>query len=145
MKKKNLVSIIMNCHNGEEYLNKAINSIIKQSHKNWELIFFDNSSKDRSAEIVKSYKDKRIKYFKSRFVRLGVARKMALKLCKGDYLTFLDTDDFWNKNKLKYQLNEMVKDKEIGLCFSNSIFLIKTIELFFTPRLQKMGIFLKNC
>ena len=55
MKKKNklLVSIIMNCHNGEKYLLKSIKSIRKQSYSNWELIFFDNASNDRSVSICR--------------------------------------------------------------------------------------------
>ena len=55
---KNLVSIVMNCHNGEKYLKDAINSIIKQSYNKWELIFFDNKSNDNSEKIVSSYNDK---------------------------------------------------------------------------------------
>ena len=63
-----LVSIIMNCHNGEKYLKKSLNSVLKQSYKNWELIFFDNLSTDKSNFIVqkKILKDKKIKYFKSK-------------------------------------------------------------------------------
>ena len=122
MKKKNLVSIIMNCHNGDKYLKEALNSVILQSYKRWELIFYDNNSTDKSAKILKSYRDKRIKYYKSNFVNLGIARKKAFMLCTGDYVTFLDCDDFWVKDKLKHQLKEMIKDKHIGLCFSNSVF-----------------------
>ena len=55
MNKYNLVSIIMNCHNGEKYIKEAINSLINQSYKNWELIFFDNASNDNSAVIAKKY------------------------------------------------------------------------------------------
>ena len=55
---QSLVSIIMNCYNGESYLNESIKSAISQTYKNWELIFWDNRSKDKSAEIFKSYKDK---------------------------------------------------------------------------------------
>ena len=58
MSKDSLVSIIMNCHNGEKYLKDAINSIIIQSYKNWELIFFDNASTDNSSNIVKNFKAK---------------------------------------------------------------------------------------
>ena len=58
-----LVSIIMNCFNGEKYLKNAIDSVILQTYKNWELIFWDNRSVDKSAEIFKSYKDKRFKYY----------------------------------------------------------------------------------
>ena len=128
MKKKNLVSIIMNCHNGERYLKDSISSVIKQSHKNWELVFFDNNSTDNSARIAKSFKNKRIKYFKSKFVNLGIARKKALELCKGEYLTFLDCDDYWHKEKLKTQLNIMQKNLSVGLCFSNSLFFSKNYK-----------------
>ena len=58
-----LVSIIINCFNGEKYLRNAIDSVIEQTYKNWEIIFWDNQSTDKSAEIFKSYKDKRFKYF----------------------------------------------------------------------------------
>ena len=64
-KSKPLVSIIINCHNGEKYLNKSINSVLSQSYKNWEIIFWDNDSKDNSYKIIKNFKDKRIKYFYS--------------------------------------------------------------------------------
>ena len=68
MKKKNtkLVSIIMNCYNGEKFLNESLKSIKNQKYKFWELIFFDNASTDSSAKILKNFKDKRIKYFKSK-------------------------------------------------------------------------------
>lgn len=122
MNKKNLVSIIMNCHNGDEYLKEAVNSIIKQSYKNWELIFFDNNSNDDSSKIIKSYKDKRIKYFYSKFVNLGLARKKALNLCSGRFVAFLDCDDYWKKNKLKLQVNDLLKNPSFGVSFSNSIF-----------------------
>ena len=51
-----LVSVIMNCFNGEQYLRKAIDSVIAQTYQNWELIFYDNQSIDNSAEIFKKYK-----------------------------------------------------------------------------------------
>ena len=128
MKKKNLVSIIMNCHNGEKFLYESILSVVKQTYKNWELIFFDNNSNDNSKNIVFSFKDKRIKYYKSKLVNLGIARKRAFKLCTGRFLTFLDCDDYWDKNKLKLQLNTMIKYPNVGLCFSNSIFFRKNFK-----------------
>ena len=56
--KKKLVSIIMSCHNGEKYLESAIKSIINQTYKNWELIFWDNYSNDNSANLLNRFKDK---------------------------------------------------------------------------------------
>ena len=63
MKKHPLVSIIMNCHNGEKYLKKSLQSIKNQEYKNWELIFWDNKSSDKSKKIFSQFKDKRFKYF----------------------------------------------------------------------------------
>ena len=57
-----LVSIQINCHNGEKYLSEAIDSIYKQTYKNWEIIFWDNASSDASAKIAKSY-DGKLRYF----------------------------------------------------------------------------------
>ena len=69
MKKHNkqpLVSIIMNCRNGEKYLTESVKSVVQQTYKNWELIFFDNCSTDKSKKIIKNFTDKRIKYFNSK-------------------------------------------------------------------------------
>ena len=60
-----LVSVVMNCYNGEKYLREAIDSVISQTYPNWELIFWDNLSVDGSSGIVKSYSDVRIKYYKA--------------------------------------------------------------------------------
>ena len=57
-----LVSIIINCYNGEKYLKNCIDSVINQTYKNWEIIFWDNLSTDNS-KIIEKYSDKRIKYF----------------------------------------------------------------------------------
>ncbi|MAU58250.1 MAG: glycosyl transferase family 2 [Flavobacteriaceae bacterium] len=109
-----LVSVIMNCHNGEKYLKHSLRSVLKQSYKNWELIFYDNLSTDKSKSIVqKKIKiDKRIKYFKSKqFLNLYEARNRAIDKSKGNYICFLDTDDFWDKNKLKVQIDYIKKFK----------------------------------
>ena len=53
-----LVSVIMNCYNSDRYLKEAIDSVYMQSYPNWEIIFWDNASTDRSSEIAKSYNDK---------------------------------------------------------------------------------------
>tara|TARA_B100001057_G_scaffold33692_1_gene30576 strand:- start:186 stop:1079 length:894 start_codon:yes stop_codon:yes gene_type:complete len=119
MKKKPLVSIIMNCFNGEKYLNSSLNSIIKQDYKNWELIFWDNKSTDNTFKILKSFDDKRIRYFraKKRTV-LYEARNFAIEKAKGEFIAFLDVDDFWTKDKLRKQIPKF-RDRKIGLVYSN--------------------------
>ena len=104
-KKEPLVSIIMNCYNGETYLNASLESVLSQTYKNWELIFWDNHSTDSSAKIFKNYKDKRFVYlFANEHTTLYKARNLAIEKTKGDFISFLDVDDLWNKNKLELQM-----------------------------------------
>ena len=125
-KNNNLVSVVMNCYNGEKYLKEAINSLLAQTYKNWELIFYDNCSTDKSKLIIKKYKDKRIYYFRSnKKHNLGLARKRALAKAKGDFISFLDTDDIWKKNKIQKQIKSF-DDTKIGFSISNSIFFNKS-------------------
>ena len=117
MVKKPEISIIMNCHNGEKFLSEAIKSVLNQTYKNWELIFWNNSSSDQSEKIFKSFKDKRLRYFyTSKKVSLYVSRNAAIKKTKGNFVAFLDVDDTWLPNKLKLQL-EKFKDKKVGLVY----------------------------
>ena len=114
-----LVSVIINCHNGETFLKTCIKSVLDQTYKNWEIIFWDNKSTDQSAKIAKSFKDKRIKYFKSnQFERLYRTRNLAIKKSKGRYICFLDTDDLWHKNKISSQIN-LIKRKNYRIIYTN--------------------------
>lgn len=116
-----LVSVIMNCYNGEKYLREAIDSIYAQTYKNWEIIFWDNASEDKSAEIAKSY-DSRLKYFRAEeTIHLGMARNKALEQCRGEYIAFLDCDDLWMPEKLKRQV-PLFQDPKVGLVFSNVVY-----------------------
>ena len=116
---KPLVSIIMNCYNGSKYLDEALQSIINQTYKNWELIFWDNLSNDNSKEIFKKYNDKRFKYFLAdKHTVLYEARNLAIKKTKGEFVAFLDTDDIWLKEKLEEQI-KLFSDKNIGLVYGN--------------------------
>ena len=115
-----LVSIIMNCHNGERYLAQSITSVLSQTYKNWELIFFDNKSNDQSKEILKTFLDKRIKYFKSKkFLNLYQARNVAISKAKGKYIGFLDTDDWWMKGKLSKQVKLIENKNKVNFIYSN--------------------------
>ena len=90
MSNEPLVSIIINCFNGEKYLRKCIESVISQTYKNWEIIFWDNKSSDRSAQIFKSYKDTRLKYYiaDNHSSILYQARNYALDKVSGEFIAF---------------------------------------------------------
>lgn len=112
MIKNPTVSIIMNCHNGAKYLKRSVKSIIDQSYQNWELIFWDNKSTDNSKKILLSFVDNRIKYFYSkRYNSLYKSRNLAISKANSTYISFLDVDDYWSKEKLDFQINYMIKNK----------------------------------
>ena len=121
---ENLVSIIINCHNGAEYLLESLNSIKNQSYKKFEVIFFDNASTDSSSDIFQSCKDENFKYFYSeKKLSLYHARNKALEKCEGEFITFLDTDDVWHANKLEKQVEVFRKNKDVDFIYS--YFLVK--------------------
>ena len=123
-----LISIIMNCYNGETYLQESINSVLSQTYKNWELIFWDNKSQDKSAEIFKGHEDKRFKYFyANEHTTLYKARNLAIKESRGDFIAFLDTDDLWDENKLELQMHYF-SNPEVGVVYSNCWVLKKSTK-----------------
>jgi glycosyltransferase involved in cell wall biosynthesis len=116
---KPLVSILMNCYNGEKYLHEAIESVLAQTYQNWEIIFWDNQSEDRSAEIFKSYIDPRLKYhYAPKHTLLYEARNYALENARGDFIAFLDVDDWWLPDKLKLQII-LFDNPDVGFVCSN--------------------------
>ena len=118
---KPLVSIIMNCYNGEKYLEEALLSIKNQTYQNWELIFWDNNSIDNSKKIFENFKENRFKYFNSgKSSGLGEARLKAYNQCKGELIAFLDVDDLWDERKLEKQVPEF-KNEKIGLVICNTL------------------------
>ena len=118
--KKKLVSIIVNCYNGEKYILQTLKSILSQEYEKFEVIFIDNCSTDLSAKIYKSVKDKRFRYFKTRKnINLYKARNLALKKCKGEFVAFLDADDWWDKNFLSSRQKFFNSSKEYGFSYSN--------------------------
>lgn len=114
-----LVSVIMNCLNGEVYLREAIESVFAQTYQNWEIVFYDNASIDASAAIAHSYGDK-LKYVRGEStIPLGAARNAAIAHASGDFVAFLDTDDKWLPQKLEEQIRLMEAHPESKLCYSN--------------------------
>ena len=120
MKKKQLVSIVINCYNGEKYLNKTLNSVLSQTYNNFEVIFFDNCSTDKSSKIFKSFNDIRFKYFKTnKKISLYKSRNLALRKCKGNFITFLDADDWWERDFLKSRKKFFKSSRKYAFAFSN--------------------------
>jgi len=114
-----LVSIIINCYNGEAHLQDCIESLLLQTYKNWEIVFWDNQSNDRSKKIFNNFKDKRLKYFSATsHTSLYKARNLAIEKTNGELISFIDADDLWEINKLELQV-QLFHNPKIDLVYSN--------------------------
>lgn len=117
-----LISVIIPTYNREYIIKNAIKSVLEQTYTNIELLIIDDASTDNTETIVKSFKDNRIKYIKLIDNTKGKkTRNVGIKMSKGDYIAFLDSDDEWIPNKIEKQLkaitHEKLKNKEI-MCFT---------------------------
>lgn len=114
---KDLVSIITPTYNCAKFIGATIESVLNQTYQNFEMIIVDDASKDNTEEVVKSFKDKRIKYIRlSKNSGPAVARNRAMEEARGKYMAFLDSDDLWKREKLEKQINFIKKNKYKIIC-----------------------------
>lgn len=116
---KPLVSVIVPCYKVESYLPTCIESIINQTYTNWELILVDDGSPDKCGAICEEYagKDGRIKVLHKENGGLSSARNAGMKLMTGDYVTFLDSDDFLHRDALSFLVEyALKKEADIVQC-----------------------------
>jgi len=116
------VSVIMNCLNEEKNIRQAIDSVFNQTFKDWEIVFWDNGSTDKSAEIAKSYGEKVRCFCSEKTFPLGKVRNLCIAEAKGEFIAFLDCDDTWFPQKLEKQIPLFEKDQDVGLVFSDAIY-----------------------
>ena len=116
---ENKVSIIIPVHNAEKFIGKTIESVLNQTYKNWEMLIFNDKSKDNSLKIIKKYseKDERIKVVDSKEnVGVVAARNKLIEIATGEFIAFLDADDYWKQNKLEKQIKFMRKNNALISC-----------------------------
>ena len=108
-----LISVITPVYNSEKFLEAAITSVQNQTYSNWEMILVDDASTDNSEKIAEEFysEDSRIIYEKLPVNRgPAVSRNRAIELATGEYIAFLDSDDFWAPDKLEIQIDFMKKN-----------------------------------
>lgn len=133
MSNRPFISVVLPTHNRVQEIRKAIDSVISQSFKDWELIIVDNFSSDGTREVVASFLDDRIKFFQ--FLNEGniaKSRNVGIQRSKGQFIAFLDSDDYWFENKLEVAAS----------------YLLKGVDYFFSPmqikHLSKGSLFRKK-
>lgn len=115
---KELVSIIVPVYNAEKFIESTINNVLRETYQNFELLLVDDLSTDNSYNIIKKFKDKRIKYIKLEKKGLASgARNRGIKEAQGTFICFLDADDFWEDDKLEKQIKFM-KEKNCAFSFT---------------------------
>ncbi len=111
-KTNTLVSIVVPTYNHSIYLKRALESIINQTYENWEVIVIDNHSTDNTSEVVANFKNNRIKYLKVHNKGIiAISRNIGIKSANGEWIAFLDSDDWWTRDKLEIciqSINEKV-------------------------------------
>lgn len=116
---ENLVSIIIPCYNQSRFLDDSLGSVLKQTFSNWECIIVDDGSQDNTKEIAALWckKDKRFSYFYQKNQGLSAARNAGLKKATGNYIQFLDADDFLDTKKIERSL-DLIKNRDANLVVS---------------------------
>ena len=117
MTTKPTVSINLCCYNGEKYLREALDSIINQTYKDWELVIINDGSKDSTESIIYEYikQGYPIVYHYQENHGLGYSRNEALKRSHGEYVAFIDHDDVWMPEKLEKQIPLFYKNPKMAI------------------------------
>lgn len=116
-----MVSICIPVYNGERFLSKTIQSILNQTYKDFEFIILDNASTDKTPEIIKNFKDSRIKYYKNPKTILPQENwSKCVKLAKGDLIALYHADDIYNPDIVEEQVSFFNEHPEVGVVFTEA-------------------------
>ena len=151
-----LFSILIPVYNVDKYLSQCLDSVLSQMVIDFEVILVNDGSTDNSDAICREYsmKDQRIRYFSKTNEGLLLTRRYSLQYAKGDYVLFLDSDDYWQPNILSVLKNEIERDRTIDMIIyrynrvnDNGQFLFEDKNVFldrevFTP--QNLNVFIKE-
>lgn len=142
MKKNPDISIIVPIYNTGTYIRKCLDSLVSQQKKELEFLLINDGSTDNSEEIIKEYKDKRIRYFKNKNQGIGKTRNFAIKQATGKYIMFVDSDDYIANDACEKMYDRCEKDElDVAVCdfyrdFSNGIIIEEKLEDFDNTNLK---------
>jgi len=111
MKSKPLVSVILPVFNGGKFIAETLESVFAQTYPHMEVIVVDDGSTDNSGEIARTFQ---LHYHFQPNQGVGAARNTGISLAKGDLIAFIDADDIWEKEKIRKQVDVLMKDSELG-------------------------------
>lgn len=118
-----LVSVVIPVYNVERYIEQAVASVLAQTYRNIEVIVVDDASPDQSIKIIRQkFHDSRLRIVRQKNRGLAGARNTGIRSASGDYVAFLDSDDFWQANKVEEHMQIMQAQAGCGISFCSSLF-----------------------
>ena len=134
-----LISVVVPTYNHAHFLSRALQSVLDQSYTNWEAIVIDNHSDDNTEEVVEGFRDGRFKLLKiNNEGVIAASRNMGIYAAKGEWIAFLDSDDWWYPGKLEISLHSVQQDKSVTVCSTDEL---KVNRSRGTSRLLRYGPF----
>jgi len=113
-----LVSVIICIYGGERFLRQTLESALAQTYRNWEIIAVDDGSPDHSVDIVRQFRDSRIRLLRQANAGAGSALAAGIGAANGEYVALLDQDDLWDRESLSHHVSCLESQSKIDLTFS---------------------------
>ncbi|MDY6902826.1 MAG: glycosyltransferase family A protein [Cyanobacteriota bacterium] len=138
------VTIVLPAYNASEYLAETLNSVLNQTYKDFELLVIDDGSTDNTRDIVRDFcqQDSRIRLISQENQGVSVARNSGIKMARGKYIAFLDSDDLWLPNKLARHVEHLQANPNLGLSFARVEFVTfdgKSTGNYSNPRMVNIS------
>lgn len=119
MDREPLVSIIMTNYNHDNFVGESMESVLKQTYRNFQFIVVDDGSTDRSVEVMQSFQDERLEVYPCKEnVHISAATNYAMQYAKGEYVAIADSDDVWHEEKLERQMEYLLNNPQYDACFT---------------------------
>ena len=134
------VTIVLPAYNASEYLAQTLNSVLSQTYQDFELLVIDDGSTDNTRDIVGEFcqRDSRIRLISQENQGVSVARNSGIKMARGEYSAFLDSDDLWVPDKLAKHVEHLTANPKLGLSFARVEFITfdgKSTGKYSNPRM----------
>ena len=122
-----LVSVVIPTYNHAHFLGRALRSVLNQTYSNWEAIVIDNHSRDNTDQVIQSFNDPRISALKIHNNGIiAASRNAGIRVAKGEWIAFLDSDDLWYPQKLDIAVKAVMEDTMVDVC-STDEFLVNEL------------------
>lgn len=141
LEKGQKISVIIPCYNQGKYIDQAVESILNQSYKNFEIIIINDGSTDKDTNsLLKDYEKPNTKVYHTKNQGLASTRNYGFELSTGDFIQFLDADDFLDEKKFEEHIKEFKEDSSLGVSYTNYKYFYEETKEYSESQMQdKLG------